>query len=214
MKHSKNPPANKFDTDTVSRFYESRPDSVGDAGRFRQFSLTSTTNPHKVLPTRRDLPHSVPGRAEFADDCIVWKGEHSPPRIELCRSTPQWVADLLNRSTRNGIFSDSWRQQFVVESIQMISAKAPPSVASPSESKDDLKDWETSTGRGIYKDWAKSVLTGWKTREMVEMAQLFERYEVYAQVYQGLLEAGYDGRLYDLPRLRAMHRRRETQAAS
>jgi hypothetical protein len=88
----------------------------------------------------------------------------------------------------------------------MIGAKAPPSVAT-ADDLDMLRKWEQAPGKKQYVRAAKRVLTDWDEEEMLKMAQLFERYEVYAQVYEGLMQAGYDGRLYSLPLLRAMHRR-------
>lgn len=204
---STTPPTNKFDTNTVQRFRDSRPDEVAEARRFKSDSLTSTKNPYQRMPSRRDLPSSIEGRANFAMDCLVSRDQKGgPPRVAICRSTPQWVSDLVNRSSGPSGMTGQWRQNFVHESLQMIGAKAPPSVAT-ADDLDTLRKWEQAPGKDGYVQAAKRVLTDWDEEEMLKMAQLFERYEVYAQVYEGLMQAGYDGRLYSLPLLRAMHRR-------
>lgn len=200
-----NPPTNKFDADTVQKFRESRPDAVVESRRFENDSLTSSEHPYQRMPSRRDVPDTIQGRAEMAADCLVFK-ETAPPRVVVSRATPQWVSDLVNRSVGPSQISEQWRQKFVHESLQMIGAKAPPSVAT-ADDLNTLRKWEQAPGKKEYVGMAKELLTDWSEKEMLEMAQLIERYEVYTQVYEGLTQAGYDGRLYDLSLLRAMHRR-------
>lgn len=213
MKQNQDPPTNDFSVESVQWFRDSRYDHIDDQGRFKRDSLTSTPHPYQRLPSRQDVPDSIRARAELAHRCMITEGggrydaegNKRRERIVICQSTPQWVADLLNR-VGEGII-DWWRQRFVYESLKMIKAGAPPSIGRASGMK-DLKDWrESPRDRERYVRRAKQIIPDASKKTTLALAQRLERFEVYFQVYEQLQQPPYDGRLHDMNYLSKMHQR-------
>jgi len=205
---NQSPPKNKFDTDVVSSFRESRAGSISEKGRFERDSLTSTETTYRRVPSSREVPDQMQDRADFALQCMILEGKDSSARVVICKSTPQWVSDLVNTCTDPSGVCDEWRQRFIHEALKMIRSGSPPSVAR-SDSFSTLKSWARSTsGKKRYIDAAEKIMSEDRDRkEVLSLAQRLECIDVYYQVYSALDGPFYDGRLYDIGQLRRMHRR-------
>jgi hypothetical protein len=206
----------QFNTENISELIDSQPGEVRDEhGRFQSDSLTATSNPYRRLTSRRDVPESVSDRAGLALTCLVLKHDDDHDgrneRVVICNATPQWVSDLVNRSTGPSGLTKKWRQRFVYESLRMINATSPPSVAE-SDDLEKLREWEDAKGKRSYVERARKMLGSFDEETLLSLAQKIERWEVYMQVYDGLVDAGYDGRLYDMRQLKGAHRVAETPA--
>lgn len=151
---------------------------------------------------RREVPPSMKKKAGLAASFLLLEGRGNSERVVICQSTPQWAADAINRAADENGIVDSWRQKFAFESLKMIRAGSPPSVAT-SDDLDDLRQWENSTpGKRRYVDTAREVLQSPSERQLLKTGQRLERFEVFFQVWSQLEESAYDGSLYDLDRIR------------
>lgn len=181
-----------------------------DAGTFSKDSLTTGEKPYKRLPMRREVPPKLKKKAALAISFLLLEGRGSNERVVICRSCPQWAADLVNRSADENGVVDQWRQKFVFESLKMIRAGSPPSVAT-SDNLDDLRNWENSTkGKRKYVEAARDLLKSPSEKQLLQTGQRLERFAVYSQVYQQLEQDPYDGALYDMDRVR---RRKAAQSS-
>lgn len=151
---------------------------------------------------RREVSPKIRKRAKLAASFLLMEGRGANERVVICQSTPQWVCDVVNRSADvNGVV-DQWRQKFAFESLKMVRAGSPPSVAT-SDNLDDLRAWEGATdAKRRYVEKARTMLESPSETQLLQTAQRFERFEVYFQVYETLEDAPYDGSLYDIERVR------------
>ena len=176
-----------------------------EKGSFQRHSLTSGDHPYRKLSSRRFASPKVRKRASLASTFLSMQGHGENERVIITMSTPLWVADLVNRSGDKDGAVDRWRQRFVVESLKMISAGSPPSVAN-ADDPDELRDWaEGSSERSKFIESAKEMIGVDADEENVtvlRMAQRLERFEVYFQVFEQLQEDAYDGAMYDATRVR------------
>lgn len=176
----------------------------GHRGTFERQSLSSSENPYARLPARRKAPPKMRKKATYAATYLMLEGRKGSERIVICQSTPQWVADIVNRAADPNGVVDEHRQRLVYESLKMIGAGSPPSVAS-ADDLEVLRKWEHSTkGKRRYVRRARMMMDSPSEKELLQMAQTLERYEVYFQVFEQLKE-NYDGSLYDMNRTRRVH---------
>jgi hypothetical protein len=173
-----------------------------DAGTFSEDSLTTGDEPYKRLPMRREVPPGMKKKAGLAASFLLLEGHGTSERVVICQSTPQWAADIINRAADEDGIVDSWRQKFAYESLKMIRAGSPPSVAT-TDSLDKLRNWENaSPGKRKYVEVAREMLESPSERQLLKTGQRLERFEIYFQVWSQLEEDGYDGSMYDLQRIR------------
>lgn len=175
-------------------------------GSFERKSLSSSENPYSRLPARRKAPPGIRKKAAFAASYLMLEGRKGSERVVICQSTPQWVADVVNRAADPNGVVDEHRQRLAYESLKMIGAGSPPSVAT-ADDLETLRKWEHSTkGKRRYVRRARMMLDSPTEKQLLQVAQRLERFEIYFQVFNQLQE-NYDGSLYDLDRTDRVHSR-------